>query len=86
MHTRAGCWGVTCKQGYFKITHRNGRTFKGQNLDNRTQYEYIPIWINGPNTPLPICQLNQSNTTIKSTESVDFILESNQIVPFSKLK
>jgi hypothetical protein len=24
------CWGVTCKQGYVKVTHRNGRTFKGQ--------------------------------------------------------
>jgi hypothetical protein len=30
------CWGVTCKQGYFKITHRNGRTLKGRVEHNTT--------------------------------------------------
>jgi hypothetical protein len=29
------CWDVTCKQGYVKITHRNGRTSKGQIFNTR---------------------------------------------------
>ncbi|KAJ0131505.1 hypothetical protein HZ326_25398 [Fusarium oxysporum f. sp. albedinis] len=40
--------GLTCNQGYFKITTEMVKPLKGQNSTEDKMN--IPIWINGPNT------------------------------------